>query len=329
MNIGHANRAGTGIFRGGLDEHANRHAADRPDRLRLHQQLSPAGAGIGSPRHRHRRLQPDRRASRSDGGESQRARTRPVPAVRFARSDVDFRRYRRRLDRGAEFRAARHHARDSSAGESRLDETHRRRLRKAARAHARRSARDAAARRRRKAPPRLSGKPGVLERGAARQRYRLAARSADFRPALSRPRRRRAQRTAHAVVLARSAAGRRCSVRHDLSQRRGRTLSAQQAWRAARRSETRQRQRHDRQSEMDPAGICGALENHDGARDRLCAAAGGRFRAWRAHFSRRRRPRRPGRGDQFLGLCRCRLAHRDRTSWSRIFDGVLLAQHRA
>ena len=246
---------------GGFDERANRHAADRPDRLGLYQQLSPAGAGFRSPCDRRRRLQPDRRAPRSDGSESQRARTRAVPAVRLARSDADFRRGRCSMDRRAEFRPARHHARNPSAGESRLGEARRRRLRKAARAHARRSARDAAARRRRKASSRLSGKPGVLERGSTRQGHRLAARGADVRPAVSGPRRRGTQRTAHAVVLAGPAARRRRPLRHDLSQRRGRTLSAQQTRRAARRSEAGQRQRHDRQSEMDPAGICRAPEN--------------------------------------------------------------------
>jgi predicted dehydrogenase len=53
-----------------------------------------------------------------------------------------------------------------------------------------RSARDAAPCRRRQAVPRLSGKPGVLERRAARQGHRLAPRRAGLRPSLSGARRR-------------------------------------------------------------------------------------------------------------------------------------------
>ena len=66
------------------------------------------------------------------------------------------------------------------------------------------------------------------------------------------------------------AARRRRSFRHDLPQRRGRTLPAHQARRAAQRSQARQRQRHGRQSEMDPARICRAAQTHDGTGDRLC-----------------------------------------------------------
>jgi hypothetical protein len=58
------------------------------------------------------RLQSDRRQPRSDCRKGQRAGTRPVPTVSVARSHADFRRGRRGVDRRAEFRPARHHARD-------------------------------------------------------------------------------------------------------------------------------------------------------------------------------------------------------------------------
>jgi hypothetical protein len=78
------------------------------------------------------------------------------------------------MDRRAEFRLARHHARDPSPGEGQMGEARRRRLRKAARPDARRGAGDAAARRRCQAHARLPGKPGVLERRPARQGHRVA-----------------------------------------------------------------------------------------------------------------------------------------------------------
>ena len=65
--------------------------------------------------------------------------------------------------------------------------------------------------------------------------------------------------------------------------------SADQARRAAQRPEARQRQRHDRQSQMDAAGICEEAQGHDGRRDRLRQAAGRGFRPRRAHASATRK----------------------------------------
>ena len=106
----------------------------------------------------------------------------PVPAVFFARSDVDFRRGRCGMDRRAEFRSPRHHAGNPSSGEIRPGEAYRYRLRKAAGAHTGRSPRDAAAGRRCQASARLSGKSGVLQRGAARQGHRVAPRRSAVGP---------------------------------------------------------------------------------------------------------------------------------------------------
>ena len=101
---------------------------------------------------------------------------------------------------------------------------------------------------------RLSREPGVRAAGRSGPRADLGARRRDDRPALPRARRRGAQRTAHAVVLARRAAGRRRAQRHDVPLGARRAASADQAGRRRyRRREARARHGAHRESQVDAA----------------------------------------------------------------------------
>ena len=87
--------------------------------------------------------------------------------------------------------------------------------------------------RRRGAHARLPREPGVRAAGGAGAFAALGPRRGDDRAALPGARRRRAQRPAHAVVLARRAAGRRRAQRHDVPLGARGAAAAHQAGRAA------------------------------------------------------------------------------------------------
>ena len=118
------------------------------------------------------------------------------------------------------------------------------------------------------APSLERGKQIVWARGAAAGR-----------PSLPGARRRRAQRPAHAVVLAGRSAGRRRVERHDVPQPRGRPLPAHQARRAARQHSPGQGVGADRVAQVVASGVRRAAARIDDRQGRLRQASRRRLRA--------------------------------------------------
>ena len=171
-----------------------------------------------------------------------------------------------------------------------------RRLREAAGANRCRGEADQDTRRRGRSKPRLSREPALRARSDPGTRAALAARRRPDRPALSGARRRGAQRAAHAMVLARRPAGRRCAERHDVPLDRGGASSADGARRAARVDPTAADHGPHRLAEVDAARLSRqAAANHGRARQLPRAPGRGlRQRHGRVRGGRRRAPDRRG-----------------------------------
>ena len=97
----------------------------------------------------------------------------------------------------------------------------------------------------------------------------LGTRRRAHRPAVPRPRRRGAQRSAHAVVLAGRAAGRRRAQRHDVPLGARRAAPAHQAGRAVRHREAGAHHRPHRESQVVAPGVREAALEDDGQGRRL------------------------------------------------------------